>query len=84
MIFLFCRDSNGRDCFFDPIAVLEHRGSITTDGETRGHYTCDIKHKDSGQWYRTNDDRLPKMITEDEVSKLGYIILLKRTTLNSQ
>ena len=70
---------NGLDCFFDPIAVLEHRGRIISGGETRGHYTCDIKDKESGQWYRTNDDCLPKIITENEVSKLGYIILLERS-----
>ena len=67
----------GLDCFYDPVAVLEHRGA--TNAESRGHYTCDIKHKETGQWYRTNDDCLPKVITEIEVSKCGYIILLERS-----
>ena len=69
----------GLDCFYDPVAVIEHRGILATNDEGRGHYICDIKHKETGQWYRTNDDCLPKVITENEVSKLGYIILLERS-----
>ena len=59
---------------FHPIAVIEHSGFMRGDGETRGHYTCDVKAKD-GSWYKTSDNNEPRKITSNQVSKKASVIL---------
>ena len=46
--------------------------------ESRGHYICDVKDKLSNCWFRTNDNCDPVPINVDDVSKYGYVILLKK------
>ena len=58
MIFLNFRDESGTDASFEPIAVIDHQGEMTRDGEGQGHYICDLIHKDSQNWYRTIDNRI--------------------------
>ena len=41
---------------------------MTTDGEGQGHYRCDVKTKD-GQWYKTNDNKVPVAVTKRNLSK---------------
>ena len=64
---------NEENFFFEPIAVIEHHGDVS-----RGHYTCDVKEKETGYWYRTNDNLMPELISPASVSKFGYVALFKR------
>ena len=50
-----------------------------TDGESGGHYTCDVNPQGTSNWYRTNDNCVPKLIPIDNVSKCGYVILYERS-----
>ena len=50
-----------------------------SDGESRGHYTCDVNPHGSNDWFRTNDNSFPKLISIDDVSKNAYVILFERT-----
>ena len=75
--FLF-RDAIGANSWYQAISVIEHKGLINKSRISAGHYTCDIKEKNSGQWYRTNDDCLPAKIDVENVSRQGYAILFKR------
>ena len=63
---------------YEAIAVIQHEGDIAKDGETQGHYICDIKWKCSSTWYRTNDNLIPMSISVQDVTKKGVIILYKR------
>ena len=67
------------DNFYQPIAVIEYKGSFNSDEDTSGHYTCDIKENISGSWYRTNDSILPQLISINDVSNLGYVVLFERS-----
>ena len=58
---------------FIPIAVIQHRGSVT-GGDTSGHYTADIYK--NFQWYHYSDDSKPKPISKP--TDQGYIFLLKK------
>ena len=72
--FDYLRDSNGEDFFFEPIAIIEHHGNTSRSG----HYTCDVKDYDTKRWYRTNDNTWPKMISLNNVSKQGYVVIYRR------
>ena len=63
---------------YEAIAVIQHEGDIAKDGETQGHYICDIKWKCSSTWFRTNDNLIPIPISVQDVTKKGVIILYKR------
>ena len=68
-------DASGKQAEYRPIAIIEHRGGFTADGKnTRGHYICDIQTR-QGDWYRTNDNFKPIHIHEEEVTKLGAVVL---------
>ena len=58
--------------------MIEYRGGFNNEEDTSGHYTCDIKEKNSGSWYRTNDNDLPQQISLTDVSNLGYVVLFER------
>ena len=76
------RDSTGQDARYEAVAVLEYKGTMDLSGESRGHYICDVRQKDSKQiWFRTNDNSDPIVIQEKDVSKYGYAILFKRLTM---
>ena len=78
-MYIFCRDASGSQVWFEPIAVIEFRGTLGPDGASKGHYLCDVKESSSNQWFRTNDDALPVSIRTSEVSKFPYVVLYKRT-----
>ena len=63
---------------YESIACIEFQGRVTLDGESTGHYVCDVKCSSDRKWYRTNDNNDPRAITVDEVSKVAYVILYKR------
>ena len=52
---------------------------MTEEGCTRGHYICDIQRKSSDEWFRTDDNSIPRVISANEVSKYGYVILYERS-----
>ena len=76
---IYLRDFNGVDHFYQPIAVIEYKGSFNSNEDTSGHYTCDIKEKIFGSWYQTNDNVLPHLISMNDVSNLGYVALFERS-----
>ena len=49
-------------------------GFMRADGQTRGHYLCDVKTKE-GTWFRTSDDKKPSRISTREVTKKATVIL---------
>ena len=58
--------------------MIEHRGSMTRDGEGQGHYICDVKSNISKTWHRTNDNNDPISISRGCVTKNGVVILYKQ------
>lgn len=65
---------NGIYATYSPIAIIEHSGQVISNGDTRGHYMCDVKRRD-GQWYHTNDECLPKKIDRLKVSRKAAVVL---------
>ena len=72
------KDSKGVRAEYEPIAVIQHEGIINRQGQTSGHYIADVKNQRLHQWFRTSDNDIPVAITENEVSRTGYIILYAR------
>ena len=65
----------------EPIAVIEFSGNVDRiGGQSRGHYTCDVKDKDSKQWFRTNDNNLPVPIDSNDISCFPYVVLYRKTS----
>ena len=58
------------------MAVLEFAGTMDSSGESRGHYTCDVKDKEKN-WFRTNDNAVPMQIEMRNVTNLPYVVLYK-------
>ena len=75
-----CRDEEGFQDWYEPISVIEFDGRLSPTGESEGHYTCDIKENIQTKWFRTNDERAPRQIRNSDVSKYGYVVLLKRAS----
>ena len=63
---------------FEALAVIEHKGSMTTDGDGQGHYICDVKCVQTKTWYRTNDNMNPYPIDLSNVTKNAVVILYKK------
>ena len=74
----FYRDASGGQTWYEAISVIEYSGRISPDGESAGHYFCDIKDNKTNVWFRTNDSRLPVPIESCNVSQNGYVVLYKR------
>ena len=77
MIFHY-RDATSKLYDYEPIALIEFRGMVSSTGDSSGHYICDLKPEGNGSWYRTNDNDSPKLIDESEVTKCSYVTLYKR------
>ena len=71
------RDAGGQNNWYEAISIIEHRGTLSRDGISAGHYICDIKEKGSKCWYRTNDEQFPVRISVDEVSTKAYAVLYR-------
>ena len=70
-------DSQDRQVFFKPIAVIHHTGRVNKSStNTSGHYQTDILDADTDQWFQTSDEDLPLPVATP--SDQGYIIILKR------
>ena len=65
---------------FEAVALIEHQGQMTSDGEGQGHYICDIKTKDD-YWLRTNYNKLPVPVSQNNVSKKSAVVLYKKKHL---
>ena len=63
---------------YEAIACIEFQGTITSDGQSRGHYVCDVKTLPHGNWFKTNDNLQPKQIHRSNVSQSPYVILFRR------
>ena len=73
---LTIQDNEDEKKTYSPIAVIEHEGRVTKSGNSAGHYICDVKSHEN--WYRTNDESIPKLIPKNKVTRYGYVILYKR------
>ena len=73
------RDYQGEEGIYEAIAIVNHEGGMTADGEAQGHYICDVKSKVSDKWFRTNDNQIPVPIFQKNVKKNGIVILFRRT-----
>ena len=74
----FFRDETGSECSYEPIAVIEHQGQMTQDGEGSGHYICDVKQRSTQTWYKTNDNETPIPVSINNVTKSAIVILYKQ------
>ena len=72
------RDAQGQNNWYEPISIIEHKGTLSQDGISAGHYICDVKEKNSKKWYRTDDKKFPVLITPDEVSRQAYAVLYRK------
>ena len=63
---------------FSPIACIEFQGTVSSSGDSKGHYICDIKSETEGTWIRTNDNDEPKAIEETQVSNMPYVVLFRK------
>ena len=69
---------------YEAVSIIEFRGSVDANGNSSGHYICDILEENSKTWFRTNDNAEPLSIDVENVSKQGYVILYKlKSSLNS-
>ena len=68
----------GNEASYEPISLVEFEGSISSTGQSQGHYICDIRECLSKLWFRANDNNYPTPIRPKDVSKNAYVILLKR------
>ena len=73
-----CRDNSGAEAEFEALAVIEHTGSMTRDGDGQGHYICDVKCSQTNAWFRTNDNMDPYKINLASVTKNAVVVLYKR------
>ena len=71
-------DSENRPQTYMPISIIEHEGSFLSSKTSQGHYTCDVKSIETNNWYRTNDEFVPQLIQQNQVTKKGYVILYKK------
>ena len=72
-----CRDNFGVLATYETIAVIEFMGNV----DSSGHYKCDVKDKESGHWFRTNDNATPLIINREHVSNLPYVVLYKKKSV---
>ena len=77
----FFRDSLRNYAAYEPIALVEHQGQMSSDGETEGHYICDLQDKESLTWFRTNDNQTPIAISLDCVTQTPVVVLYKKINI---
>ena len=63
---------------YEAIAVVIFTGRVDNFGQSHGHYTCDVKDKETNTWFRTNDSTDPVPIESKDVSKIPYVVLYNR------
>ena len=78
IINFFCRDYSGAVSSFKAVAIIEHKGEMTDDGDGQGHYICDVRCKETNSWFRTNDNKIPSPISLQNVTKNAVVVLYKK------
>ena len=73
-------DKDERSAKFFPIAIIHHSGNVIGE-TTQGHYRADVRNKDTTNWYRTSDNDCPKMLSGQNLTKMGYIFLYKKSSI---
>ena len=59
---------------YEAVAIIEFQGHVSCQGD----YICNIKHRLTESWFRTNDNRIPVPIEPDIVSNLANVILYRK------
>ena len=77
-LYYYPRDSLGIENSFEVVAVIEYQGRVNTSGQSAGHYICDVKEKSTGNWFRTNDNKDPVQIDQQNVSTCAYVVLYRK------
>ena len=72
---------NGVFATFTPVAVIEHRGRVNSQGVTSGHYTADVKSR-NGLWFHTDDQHMPRKIDRRKVTKNAAVVLYCKKKLS--
>ena len=72
------RDQSSSVSSYEPIAVIEHQGQMTSQGEGQGHFICDVKQRNTETWYKTNDNQDPISIPIQSVTKNAIVVLYKQ------
>ena len=75
---MYFRDDVGCMGIFEAIAIIDHQGQMTRDGEGQGHYRCDVKQNGTQDWYQTNDNNEPVPILIDNVTKKAVVVLYSK------
>ena len=78
VIFTSFRDNSREYTQFEPIALVEHQGHISEDGETQGHYICDLEDMETSAWFRTNDNQQSIPIRLADVTHNPVVILYRK------
>ena len=63
---------------YEAVAIIEFQGHVSSLGDSAGHYVCDVKHRLTKSWFRTNDNNIPVPIEPDNVTKLANVILYRK------
>ena len=74
-------DVEGKTVVYQPIGVIPHIGNVLGH-KSSGHYICDLKLKNN-TWVRTSDESKAIVLNIDNVTRHGYVILLKRKFLKT-
>ena len=72
------RDNSEETVQFNPVALIEHQGYMSEGGQTQGHYICDLQDKETGLWFRTNDNQKPVPISLNNVTNKPVVILYRK------
>ena len=75
---MWFRDEEDVQLWYEPLAIIEYRGHLNKAGDSQGHYICDVKYHADKKWYRTDDEKMPKLIEKQKVTKRPYILLYRR------
>ena len=73
-------DSQGNEGTFKTICIVEHTGVLYQDGRSSGHYTADVFNNVTSSWWRTSDNERPVPLSTSDVTKKGFIYLLKNVS----
>ena len=73
-------DSQGNEGTFNCISIVEHTGVLYQDGGSSGHYTADVFNNFTKSWWRTSDNEHPVPLSIADVTKKGFIFLLKNVS----
>ena len=73
-------DSQGNEGTFNCISIVEHTGVLYQDGGSSGHYTADVYNNFTKSWWRTSDNERPVPLSIADVTKKGFIFLLKNVS----